>query len=99
MKTYFLDTTDGVKHELPVILHANGAVSDFRPPDDRFPIPRGDDAAEAVSGEIPLVPWKDIVMDPLPGSGEYNYRASLIAQRKITGDVVIRYKGTTNQTR
>lgn len=91
MKTYFLDTADGVKHELPVILHANGSVSDFRPEDDRLLVPT---LVRAVGGDyvgFPLRPWKNIqmIVRDGPGEGEYNYRASLMAQRRIQGDVVI----------
>ena len=76
MKTYFLDTADGVKHELPVILHANGSVSDFRPEDDTSLVR---DLVRALGGDyvgFPLRPWKNIQMIVRDGpGGEYNYRA------------------------
>ena len=90
MTTYFLDTADGVKHELPVILHANGSVSDFRPEDDRLLVPALVRALGGDYEDFPLSPWKNIHMIVRDGpGGEYNYRASLMAQRRIQGDVVI----------
>lgn len=85
--------TDGVSHEMPVILHANGSVSEFRPKEKGFTL---EELQKAVGGYVEIVsvnPWADVIMlvdeeGPLKRK-RCNELASEIIGQYIVGDVVI----------
>lgn len=85
--------SDGVSHEMPVILHANGSVSEFRPKAKDFTL---GELQTAVGGYIEIVavnPWNDVVL-VVDEEGPFkkkrcNELASEIAGLYIVGDVVL----------
>jgi len=83
----------GTTHELPVILHGNGLVSDFRPEGGEFTL---GELQKAVGGLIEIVrvePWSDIILivdeEGRLKRKRCNELASEMVGRYIVGDVVL----------
>ena len=83
----------GNAHDLPVILHGNGPVSDFRPKGEEFTL---GELQKAVGGYIEIVsvpPWSDIILI-VDEEGRLKHKrcneaASEMAGQYIVGDAVL----------
>lgn len=78
---------------MPVIIHENGVLSDFRPKGDEFTL---SELEKAIGGDIeiiPVNPWDDIIMvvgeEGLAKGKRHNRLASEMVGHHIVGDVVI----------